>query len=62
MLSFYVEAKMKKRFSEEQIIGILREGEVDGYHPRHLPQAQHYRADVFPLAIQVWRHDGIGCA
>jgi putative transposase len=25
-----MEAKMKKRFSEEQIIGILREGEVDG--------------------------------
>jgi putative transposase len=22
--------KMKKRFSEEQIIGILREGELDG--------------------------------
>ncbi|PTR14380.1 hypothetical protein C8R31_10652 [Nitrosospira sp. Nsp2] len=30
MLSFHMEAKMKKRFSEEQIIGILREGEVDG--------------------------------
>lgn len=30
MLIFYMEAKMKKRFSEEQIIGILREGEVDG--------------------------------
>ena len=30
MLSFYMEAKMKKRFSEEQVIGILREGEVDG--------------------------------
>jgi putative transposase len=25
-----MEANMKKRFSEEQIIGILREGEVDG--------------------------------
>ena len=30
MLIFDMEAHMKKRFSEEQIIGILREGEVDG--------------------------------
>ena len=30
MLIFDMEAKMKKRFSEEQVIGILREGETDG--------------------------------
>ena len=30
MLIFDMEAHMKKRFSEDQIIGILREGEADG--------------------------------
>jgi hypothetical protein len=25
-------------------------------------QAQYYGADIFPGALEVWRHDGIGCA
>jgi hypothetical protein len=38
-----MEGYMKKRFTEEQIIGILREPEVDGAVIREvLPQAQHH--------------------
>jgi len=35
---------MKKRFSDEQIISILRETEAEagGIRPRTLPQARHF--------------------
>lgn len=26
-----------------------------------MPQAWYYGADVFPVALEVWRHAGIGC-
>jgi putative transposase len=47
MLSFYVEAKMKKRFSEEQVIGILREGEVDGVVIRDICRKHNITEQTF---------------
>lgn len=48
---FLPEAFMKKRFTEEQIICILREAEQDGVvHPRCLPATQYYETDFLPLA------------
>jgi hypothetical protein len=40
---------MKKRFSDEQIISILREAEA-GVSARTLPQACHFRCHVLYLA------------
>jgi putative transposase len=42
-----MEAKMKKRFSEEQIIGILREGEVDGVVIRDLCRKHNITEQTF---------------
>jgi putative transposase len=47
MLSFYMEAKMKKRFSEEQVIGILREGEVDGVVIRDICRKHNISEQTF---------------
>jgi putative transposase len=47
MLSFYMEAKMKKRFSEEQVIGILREGEVDGVVIRDICRKHNITEQTF---------------
>jgi putative transposase len=42
-----MEAKMKKRFSEEQIIGILREGEVDGVVIRDICRKHNITEQTF---------------
>jgi putative transposase len=47
MLSFYMEAKMKKRFSEEQVIGILREGDVDGVVIRDICRKHNITEQTF---------------
>jgi putative transposase len=47
MLIFDMEAKMKKRFSEEQIIGILREGEADGVVIRDICRKHNITEQTF---------------
>ena len=47
MLGFYVGAKMKKRFSEEQIIGLLREGQVDGVVIRDICRKHNITEQTF---------------
>ena len=47
MLNFDMEAKMKKRFSEEQIIGILREGEADGVFIRDICRQHNITEQTF---------------
>lgn len=47
MLIFDMEAKMKKRFSEEQIIGILREGEADGIVIRDICRKHNITEQTF---------------
>ena len=49
---------MQKRFTEEQIIGILREAEVDGAVIRGAAASTTSRSNVFPPAEQVRGHDG----
>ena len=42
---------MKKRFSQDQILVILREGEKErAAHPGNLPFPRHCRSDLHPLA------------
>ncbi len=48
---------MKKRFNEEQIVGILREGQGGEHGEGALRSAQHQRADVLCMEAQV-RRDG----
>jgi len=41
---------MKKHFSDEQIISILREIEAGGIRSRTLPQARRFRCHILHLA------------
>lgn len=50
---------MKKRFSEEQIIGMLREGEADGVVIRDVGASTILRSRHFSGGAEVWRHNGI---
>ena len=45
----------RKRFTEEQIIGILKEAEVGGKTTELVSPARHQRADVLPVEGQVRR-------
>ena len=47
----------RSRFSEEQIIGVLKEAEATSVKatPR---QTQHQRGDLLRLEAQVWRDEG----
>ncbi len=47
MLIFDMEANMKKRFSEEQVIGILREGETDGVVIRDICRRHNITEQTF---------------
>ena len=41
---------MKKRFTEQQIVAILKEGEAGVAGERDMPQAQHFGCHVLHLA------------
>ena len=50
----------KSRFSEEEIIGILREQEARRADGRSLPQARGQRGDVLQVEVEVRRHGRFG--
>ena len=50
----------RSRFTEEQIIGVLREQEA-GMKVSELPQARHFGADVLRLEVEVWWHERARC-
>lgn len=45
----------RSRFSDDPIIGILKEQEAGGEDGGGVPPARHQRADVLPVEIEVWR-------
>jgi putative transposase len=47
----------KKRFTEEQIIGILREQEAGAKVADLAPQTCGFRSDALQLESQVWRDE-----
>jgi len=52
---------VKKRFTEEQIIGFLREAEA-GLAVAELCRRHGFsEGSLLPLAQQVWRHERVGC-
>lgn len=52
---------MKKRYTEEQIIGFLRDGEAGIAVKDLLPEAWLFRGQLLPVEVQVWRDVGLGC-
>ena len=50
---------MKKRFTEEQIIGFLREAE-SGLPVAELCRRHGCRGQLLPMAPQVWRYERVG--
>jgi putative transposase len=52
---------MKKRFSEEQIIGFLREAEA-GLAVKDLCRRHgFFGGELLPVEVEVWRDVGAGC-
>ena len=51
---------MKKRFTEEQIIKILKEDEAD-MKAADIVEGTTSRADFLPLEEQIWRHGNPRC-
>ncbi len=51
----------KSRFSEEQIIGILKEQQA-GLPVAEICPPRHQRRDVLHVALALRRHGGLGCA
>lgn len=51
-------AAVKKRFTEEQIIGVLKKAEA-GAKPANCAQAWNLRGDVLQLEGEVRGHDGV---
>ena len=49
----------KSRFTEEQIIGMLKEHQAGTVGRRSLPQARDQRCHVLQVAVEVWRHGGL---
>ena len=52
---------MKKRYSEEQIIGFLKEAEAGVSAKELLPSARVLRSEFLFLAQQIWRDGRVGC-
>jgi hypothetical protein len=53
------ETDMKRsRFTEEQIIGILKEHQAGLSASELVPEARDQRCDLLQLALEVWRHGG----
>jgi hypothetical protein len=50
----------RSRFTEEQIIAVLREQEI-GVPTAEVPQARGQRGDILQVEIQVWRAGGVRC-
>jgi hypothetical protein len=48
------------RFTEDQIIGVLREHEAGVKTAELCPEARDQRRDVLQLEGKVWRHDRVG--
>lgn len=48
------------RFSEEQIIGILKELPGRAGREGAVPQARPPRRDLLQVALEIWRHGGVG--
>lgn len=48
-------------FTEEQILGILKEHQAGLSAPEAVPQARHLGCDVLHVAQEVRRHGGVGC-
>ena len=49
----------RSRFSDEQIIGILKEHQA-GLSAGAVPQIRDQRRDLLHLAQEVWRHGSVG--
>ena len=52
----------KSKFSEEQIVRILKEVEAGAKGHGDLPQVQDLRADLLQLEAEVRRHGGVATA
>ena len=48
-----------KRFTEEQIIGILKQAQAGMKDRRSLPDTWHQRCYLLQLAYQVWWHGSL---
>lgn len=51
----------RSRFTEEQIIGILRGAGIGGEDCQCLPQARDLGSHFLQVQGQVWRHGRLGC-
>lgn len=51
---------MKKRFTEEQIIGVLKDAEEGGQGGRTMLQARDLVGHLLPLEDEVRRYDRLG--
>ena len=51
---------MKRRFSDEQIIGMIKEYEAGVKGAGTVPEVRHQRCDILQIQGQVWRDERVG--